>query len=275
MPRRIDRYLVGELAPRHHGHLLDHVRSCEACRLHYDRASAALRVFEGRDSWSPAELDRVGARLFASSPGDENGASATRRRWIGLTSTAVMTTALLLWLRPGRDHFAARGVDDDTTLGIQAMCGRPLHSAEEGCRIDEELTFAYWVDEDDIPARDLVIFGVDEHGSTMYYAPTPADPATIATKTGTWEPANLAVQLAVNHRPGGVVIYALLPPAGISVSIQEIDRFAAALVTQPPTRLGDLPWVRRLDTRFTESVCPHEDDCQSVELSILLREALP
>ena len=54
--------------------------------------------------------------------------------------------------------------DDDTAFGIQAMCGQPLRAADDGCNLDEALTFAYWVDSKLATDRHVVLFGVDGAG---------------------------------------------------------------------------------------------------------------
>lgn len=276
--RFVDRYLVDELPTRHHEAMFEHLRACESCRTHYDRSVHALRLFEGQPDFGPAELDRVMARLLGPAPSRPAPARAWLRQWqtwAGTLTTAAAVATLVLWIRPdGADPdtgFVAKGSDDDTAFGVQTMCGEPLRAADDGCRLDETMTFAYWVDRDLATDRHVVLFGVDAAGDVLYYAPTPVDPPLIASR-GAWEPAEFAVRLAVNHQAGPVRIYGLLPPPNVVPSIEDIDRWAAALADQSSARPGDEPWFLRVASEHIHHTCPDDDACQSVELSILLQD---
>ncbi|TPV94392.1 MAG: hypothetical protein B7733_15410 [Myxococcales bacterium FL481] len=275
--RFVDRYLVDELPLRHHAALFEHLRACEECRAYYDRSVEALRVLEGQTDYTTGELDRVMTRLLGPAPAEP----APARRWLSwmgsLGAAAAVTSALLLWLRPPADDrsFVARGRDDDTAFGVQAMCGEPLRTADDGCRLDETLTFAYWVDPDLAAQRHVVLFGVDEAGDPLYYAPTPVDAPLLASH-GAWEPAQFAVRLAVNHDPGALRIYGLLAPPHVRPTVEQVDEWAAELATATPATPGDTPWFRRISSTAMQATCPGEHACQSVELSIQLKnEASP
>ena len=76
----------------------------------------------------------------------------------------------------------------------------------------------------------------------------------------------------MNHEPGAVRIYGLVPPPNVVPTIDNIDQWAAALADADSARTGDLPWFRRLTPELMATTCPDVDDCQSVELSIMLQK---
>jgi hypothetical protein len=292
--RWIDLALVGELEAAHRGALHDHLRACEACRDHYDRGAAALRVFEHADDLSAHELDLVEQWLFDANPtatwtgaGVATAAQGTwwRRPWLGIGAALAGATALVLWLVPPDDRghetdtLTPRGEHDTAHgLGLSVLCGEPLRPADEGgCRLDESMTFAYRLPST-APRGRLVLFGVDGHGDTLYYAPTPLDSALPEAAAGEWTPVPLTIDLAVNHETGPLTVFAVVTTN--VAALDDVDAWAAALRDQPPARVGDDPWTLRLSSRLLDGICDPQltasqapAACRAAEFSLQLHEA--
>lgn len=277
--RWIDLALVGELAARDRGSLHDHLRSCDECRAHYDRGALALRVLEDGEDLSAHELDMVEGWLFEDATQTAPSASPAwwRRPWIGLgAALAGAAAAVFLLLPPGddgggiADEMTARGDAADAGLGLQVLCGDPLREADEGgCRLDEAMTFAYRLPPT-APHGRLVLFGVDGHGDTLYYAPTPVDATLLDTISGEWTPVPLTIDLEVNHEAGPLTVFALVTTNAADVG--DVDAWAAALRDQAPARVGDDPWPQRMSSQLLEGTC-ESGTCRAAEVSLQLHEA--
>jgi hypothetical protein len=151
-----------------------------------------------------------------------------------------------------------------------------MRPAELGaCNVDGLLGFAYRVAPRDERAEErwLSLFGVDERGTVLYYAPTPVDPSAVSTTTGKWTAAPMSVDAGVNHAPGTVRVFALLSPE--VPSVERIDGWATMLHDLPAASEGDEPWHRRLGPTAVASVCRRLDLCDSAELSFELHEERP
>lgn len=283
--RWIDLALVGELEGKHRGPLHDHLRSCEQCRAHYDRGTVALRLLEGADEVSDHELDLVEDWVFEAAPVADAGGDVAwwRRPWLGVGAAVAAALAIaFLVIPPGQesagpaDEMTARGDQDGSALGLQVLCGEPLRPAEEqGCRLDESMTFAYRLPPTAGRGR-LVLFGVDGHGDTLYYAPTPVDTDLIDAAGGEWTPVPLTIDLDVNHEAGPLTVFALVTTNAADVG--DVDAWAAALRDRPPAAVGDDAWPRRMNSQRLQGICDPSLSgvpraCRAAEVSLQLHEA--
>jgi hypothetical protein len=284
--RWIDLELVGKLPNRLRLRLHEHLRSDEESRAYYDRGIEAFRILEGGRDPSRFELSMVGAWLTDDLA--ETGAAAgpgRLRRWVtpGLGILAVAAALLLTWgllPQPRHDDLEARGGAQERGLAIEVMCASrllegatPMRPAELGaCDVSGLLGFAYRVSprEELGEGRWLSLFGVDERGTVLYYAPTPADKDAITARSGQWTAAPMSVDAGVNHAPGTVRVFGLLSPE--IPSVEQIDGWGAMLRDIPAASEGEEPWHRRLGPTPMASVCRGLDLCDSAELSFELHE---
>lgn len=275
--RWVDEELVGELGAKLRPQLHDHLRSCPECRNYYDRGALALRIFENADGPSQAELDMVEQWIFEAEPSRPRSARAWwARPWFGMMGLVAAAAVALFILLPGEgdplgDGFTARGDGDHGGLGLQVLCGDPLRPAEDaGCRLDERMTFAYRVAAT-TSAANLVLFGIDEHGDTLYYAPTPVNAGPIQVESGQWRPAPVTVDLGVNHEAGELIVYALVTTN--APTARDVDRLAAELVGRKPTRVGERAWAQTMSDEYLTAFCESKTECLAAEFSLVLHEA--
>lgn len=277
-------------------------------REYHDRLHAPWRELSP-DGVSPFEIDEVGAWLAQSlhpaGAGSVVGAPAKAK--VGtITALAIGAVALvagLWWVRadvgePDPVQFGALVADasgwtargdagDGGALALEVLCGPQIHFARPaGCGLDEELTFAFRLAPSFQPGTAgpggrLVLFGLDEAGDTLYYAPTPApDPAPsvpLATALGAgWQGAGFGVRLAVNHVPGRVRVYGLWTRA--QVGVEDIDTWAERLrrdhhVDHPAAASR---WAEAAGLIGTD-VCPSADACADawIDLRLTASSAAP
>lgn len=282
--RRIEEAATGTLGAQGRRGLFDALRDDPKARADYDLAFEALRELEHRPV-AEAELDVVEAWLMDDLRAQSEAKSAWwRRPWMAaVLGLAVAAVALLVLRVPTTtledDGFAARGGADERRLAIDALCpqesGVPrrdglVPAAEYGCGLTGSLSFAYRLDSV-VGAGVLTLFGVDEAGDVLYYAPTPADDRGIDARPGTWTPLPMVVDLDVNHDPGAVVVYGLV--SAKTPTMDQVDDMAAGLVELGPSDVSDAPWHQRLAGRDTLStLCPTDAACESAELHFSIRE---
>jgi hypothetical protein len=281
--------LVGKLPRRLRLRLHEHLRSNAESRAYYDRGIEAFRSLEGGRDLSHFELSMVETWLADGlAEAEALPASGRLRRWIapGLGILGVATALLLTWgllPPPQGDGLEPRGDAQGRGLAIEVMCASrlaggvtPMRPAELGsCDVSGLLGFAYRASphEDVADGRWLSLFGVDERGKVLYYAPTPADDAAIAARADHWTAAPISVDAKVNHRSGTVRVFGLLSPEIPDVA--KIDAWGAILRDLPAASEGDEPWHERLEPAAMTTVCRRLDLCDSAELSFELREEKP
>ena len=278
--RSMKALLAGELSARGRAALIGRIRTDDQARANYDRIIEGFRELEQRpiarteldlvENWVIDQVVPVSAPSRVGSPW---------RVWLSMAlavATAVVMVLGPLHPEPDEERWGIRGVGGSALLGVQALCGtdhRALQSMEEGgCPISGTVSFAYRVDAS-APPGVLTLFGVDERGEVLYYAPTPADPNALLVRPGPWRPAWPSVALQVNHGPGQVRLYALLAPR--SPTIEEVDAMAEVLRSAPPANPGDPPWHARSWQRGLGSLCSDPDRCASAELTFTLHEDSP
>ena len=280
-PRRqltaITRYVLGELPQRRRRRLFEQMSADADARAHFDVAVQGLRILEGHDAeWSPFELDLVHDRLLGDLAPRTNPWVAWVRRWRRAFwsggALAASLAALLFWVRTDDSpaQFTVRGDDSAGPLALRALCGEPLRPAERGCEVTDTMSFAYRVAEDADPDRSLVLFGVDDRGRVLYYAPTPDDPSVLRPASGAWAPAQITVALEINHRPGMLRVFGVLLDRDRMVNHDDIERWASALTGEPSATSSGPTWTTYLhDDSNPPCSAPH--DCPAVELAIELR----
>lgn len=277
--------MTGRLATRERAALFEEVESNPELRADYDLAFEALRELE-RAPVTQAELDVVERWLLDDLKGQGDASVAWwRRPWMAGVLALAAAAALVVAISPSSmtevedDGFAARGAGDARGLAIDVLCPQRsgvalrqglVPAAEYGCALDGTLSFAYRVD----PSSEggaLSMFGVDEAGDVLYYAPTPDSAEGVDASPGTWTPLPMVVQLDVNHEAGALVVYGLVSPH--SPTVAQIDAMAAALAGRGPGRIGDAPWHERLaELPALGTLCP-PDACESAELDFTIHEA--
>ncbi|MEM6294300.1 MAG: hypothetical protein AAGA54_23700 [Myxococcota bacterium] len=284
--RSVEEAVSGRLSEKARAKLFEKLRTDEKARADYDLTFDAIRELE-QAPVSDAELDLVESWLMADVAASPVEAAASwwsklwSPTWIGVGIAAAAAVALVVALPstlPEDDEFGVRGSGDDRALAIDALCPKRaggdglVPAAEYGCALSGTLSFAYRVDPTAF-AGSLSLFGVDTRGDVQYYAPTPADAASVAATPGTWQPLPMVVTLDVNHEAGDVVLYGLL--SAQQPTVDQIDALAAALSSVPKGQIGDPAWHRRLDGNPTlAKLCPTADDCESAELTFDIREDL-
>ena len=265
--RWIQRDLDARLSARRQGRLREHLRSCARCRAEYDRLHAAFRVL-ARAPISAIELDQVGHWLDA----EVVPAHLSTPRWIAALALAAASVAAIWLVRPVEtpEEFAPRGAAP-ASLAIEALCGRPPRPAGvDGCELDETVTFAWRAGDDAFEMAPLALFGVGVDGGVLYYAPTPIEPEPAISGDGTWTPAPFSAELAVNHAPGPVRVYAVACDAPPDVA--DVDRWAEALRDARPAESGDPPWIERLSAADRGAVCPTFDPFGTAETTCAAAE---
>lgn len=293
MRRLLERELIAGIGPRRRRALIERLRGNAEQRRGWDRAIAAVRVLERREV-SNFEIDQVERWLFEDLT--EQGVVASKRprwraAWLGaFTVTLASAAAVLLWIdgESGREvggrvevvdpsgELVARGQDRFARpLALELMCGQPVRAAAtHGCSLDETLGFSIRLGGEGLSPEatssldraplHVSAFGVAEDGSLLYYLPTPDEPANTRVSLGApWQPLPFSVRLAVNHAPGRVRVFALASDRPAEVA--DIERFAAALVSQPIADLDDPPWHLRLPADALASLCPSALRCASAE----------
>ncbi len=285
--RWIEAAVQGRLSSSRRGALWGRLRSDAQARSDYDRVFDVMRALEQRPL-AEAEYGLVEDWLLADVEPETATVASSWWSWRWLGVACAVTAGLVLAVGPLQprvqdDGWQARGSQGAHGLAIDALCptrtGEGLErnglvpAAEAGCSGQSTLSFAYRIDPSSPAVGVLSLFGVDERGDVLYYAPTPADTAAIDTVVGTWQPLPLVVNLNVNHEPGRIVLYGLVsaePPTR-----EQIDAVARALDETPPVRMGDPPWHRRLLGRdVMDELCGTPSTCESAELKFEIYEDL-
>lgn len=283
--KRIEDAVSGRLSEPERASLFEELRENDTARADYDLTFEAMRELE-QAPVAQAELDLVEAWLVGDLEAEAVAEVAWwRRPWMAAVFAVAAAAALVIVVAPSApvvddDGFQARGAGDFRGLAIDALCPQGAGgsapqglkpAAQYGCALSHTLSFAYRVD----PAAaggTLSLFGVDEAGDVLYYAPTPADVAGIDAQPGTWTPLPMVVELGVNHEAGAVVVYGLV--SSQTPTVAQVDAMAASLADAPPAAIGDAAWHRRLaDAPSVLAVCPDPTSCQSAELSFTIYEA--
>ncbi|MGH1340730.1 MAG: hypothetical protein ACRBN8_04220 [Nannocystales bacterium] len=283
--RRIEDAVSGQLTEPDRAALFEELRDNEAARADYDLTFEAMRELE-QSPVAQAEVDLVEAWLVSDLEAQgEARAAWWRRPWMGALLAVAAAAVLVVVVSPSGgppedDGFQARGAGDPRGLAIDALCPQGADSAgrhglkpaaEHGCSLSQTLSFAYRVDPA-ASAGSLSLFGIDEAGDVLYYAPTPADAAALDAQPGTWTPLPMVVQLGVNHEAGAVVLYGLVSSQAPTVA--QVDAMAASLADAGPAAIGDAAWHRRLSGEpALSALCPEPSSCESAELSFTIYEA--
>lgn len=278
MRRLLDATVLGTLAPGRRDTVVTGLRGSPKAREHYDRTIHAFRALEGA-AVSEVEYDLVEQWLTQDgsfSPELATAPPGFLERWLGTLGVALAVAAALLLvfgpLRPALENpMGVRGAAGRTALALEALCPSGIDGAllrpasDNGCAESGTLSFAYRLDTRAAGGH-LSLFGLDEDGDVMYYAPTPVDEAAIATIAGAWQPLPHVVELGVNHVPGRLRVYGIVSPQPLS--IEAIDDAAVNLRHMLPATVGDAPWHERLPSRSAIAAeCTTAGGCQSAELS--------
>lgn len=283
--RRIEGAVSGRLSAAERAALFQEIRENEAARADYDLSFEVMREIE-RAPVAQAELDLVEAWLVGDLKAQAVPEPAWwRRPWMAAVLAVAAAAVLVVVVAPSPqtadgEHFQARGAGDFRGLAIDALCPQGTGAADArglkpaaqyGCEITRTLSFAYRVD----PLASgevLSLFGVDEVGEVLYYAPTPAAEVAIDVQAGRWTPLPMLVELGVNHDPGSIVVYGLVSSQAPTVA--QVDAMAASLARLGPAAMGDAAWHRRLSQDPTlAALCPEPTSCESAELSFTIYEA--
>jgi hypothetical protein len=297
LDRLIERELIGGIAAPRRRTLIERLRGNPDQRRGWDRAIAAFRVLEQREV-SRFELDQVERWLFDDL--DESGIVEARgsklgRRWpalvAALTTLAAAATLLLIVdpesahedpaIAPGTDELQPRGEHGWTRpLAIDLVCGEPARpAAARGCSLDELLGFSLRLGDESLDPEaaavfaraplHATVFGIAADGELLYYLPTPLEPSHTTLRLGAPSQAlPISVRLEVNHEPGRVRVFALASDAPADVA--DVERWAAALRTQPGGGIDDPPWHLRLGPSVLGPPCRHPDRCASAETELTL-----
>jgi hypothetical protein len=303
LAERIERELIEGLRAPRRRELIERLRGNPDQRRGWDRAIAAFRALERREV-SRVEVDQVERWLFEDL--DAAGVIADRapaqgRRWTTLAAalaTLATSAALLLWIdrdptsdepiaelaQVEVDELRARGARTWTRpLALDLACGEPVRAApQRGCRLDELLGFSLRLGDEALAPEQaaalaqaplhLSVFGIAASGELLYYTPTPIEPAQATLRLGgSWQPLPLSVRLAVNHAPGRVRVFALASDR--PAELADVERWAAALRSQPSADLDDPPWHLRLAPSVLGPVCARADRCASAETELTLLTA--
>lgn len=306
--RVIERELVDGLGAGRRRALVERLRGNSGERRGWDRAIAALRVLEDRpvsrfeidqvERWLFDDLADDGV-LEAEASSRRRGLAGPRWTWLGATLATLATAATLLWWVGVDERGPAIETENGETgeaetgefvgrgnhgiarpLGLEPVCGTPPQPASDhGCELDELLGFSIRLGDDELEPQaaaslaaaplHLSVFGITDNGEVRYYLPTPDISLLPALALDDrWAALPLSVQLAVNHTPGRVRVFALA--SELEPTISDIDRLASALGSQRRADVDDLPWHLRLEARELAPLCSDVDRCASAESEFLL-----
>ncbi len=284
---------------------------------HFDRSCVALRVLEARgdDEWSSAEAALCEAAVFeqlglAVSAPDATRTESGARSWtrgLLVAGAATLAMAALMLLTPLRQQIAgwgtlaspgsasgetpwleglpadgalywgSRGRWRDAGIAIDALCGDPLRPASEGCTLREDLGLAYRIVDPQLQGASMVWFGVDAQGQVRYYQPTPIDVAPVVGRGREWTAMPFSVALWVQHEVGEVTIYALAYGGSESITVDDIDRWAAALERRRSSSAGhhfELPWHLEIGDELGLR-CGDDVACASARSTMRIVPSLP
>jgi hypothetical protein len=266
------RLIAGDLGPREHVRLAQHVRSCAACRKYFERHIQVIRLLEGR-VMARCETEHVAALL--SMP-EKSASRSWAFPWLVLTTLGA-ATALLVIVRPQDDSFAVRGTSETWDLALNAYCGEPPHEVTQSpCLSSDFLTFSYRLRQSEAgheSKMEISIFGVDASGDPLYYLPTPDFGETLRIERDAWQALPFSTHLAVNHEAGRVRVFALA--AARMLTIAEIDALAKPLSEAREPQIGDVPWHLDAAKSLPDGLCPDVESCHSAQLTFEIADHLP
>ncbi len=286
---RMERVVLGQAGRRARRWLDRRLATDPVLRRDYERACVGMRALEARvDDWSGAEASLVEARLFDElglGEAEYNPEPARGLTWALGGAVALAAAVALLVIAPRPEPLApevelldgyvgARGnAHDGAVLALEALCGPPMRPADQGCAPDARLTFAYRLTQPALAGGQLVLFGVDEAGRTLYYQPTPVDLAPLAVDADRWRATGFSVRLGVNHRPGRVRIYALAAGPEASIDPARVEAWARALAADANLPTGTdrrTPWHERIGDALGLDCEP--ETCASAETVATIEE---
>lgn len=231
--RLVDRYLDPRrsFSAAQDRELRAHLRGCDACRRHYDRAVTAHRMMAGlpADQPSPLELRRQSGVLISPLP--QPDVSPAWRLLRPLAALAAAIVVVVVGVRvldepslPGGgeradEYIGARGAapgrptEPLVGIGVSGVteAGREYEVVAEGTAWLSDYLRFYYTNEDR-ELRWLFVFGLQEGPSPLWYFPLPEERRSVAIQAG-GEARSVALPyetgLASRHRPGPLRVVAL------------------------------------------------------------------
>jgi hypothetical protein len=131
--QRIDQFYEESIAPSDWDLLVQHLRRCDACGLHFQNArdlACAVSVGPvGPDELTPLESKRLGGLIEARSHVQSRATPPWRSRVAVLGGLAGLAAAAgaaaVLHGRSASDGFTDRGTVDDSSIGFDLLCLAP------------------------------------------------------------------------------------------------------------------------------------------------------
>jgi hypothetical protein len=230
----ITRAVLGELPPGEEAALRAHLAGCAACRRAYDRMALVQGALSATGQGAADRArDRLRAAL-AASPRPAAAARADRRRWIAVALLPAAAAGALVLLARGRDRdeeiawrggageeaagpslvlYASRKPAGGGTPGPVRVLGRLPGSGEARVSLADYLQLGYaGLGE---PAH-LTVIGVHEAGYVYQFFPRAGAAAEALPRTQQARSLRPSVDLAVAHRPGRMVLFAIFSPAPLA-----------------------------------------------------------
>jgi hypothetical protein len=243
----------GLLQPLEAARLRHHLVDCHECRAAYNRAVAIRRLAAGSraDVPLPGEsqmlLNEVLGRRRATPQRVE---TSIWRHWqwaAGLVAVALVVLVAAPWesvdtgARTPLDELQERGAARSLPGAGLGLSGVDVHGAEyevvesDGiCRADG---LRFYVNRREERYRSYFIFGVDEAGSTHWYAPLPKERESypLPVTLGVPEEVPFEIVLQERHPAGRLVVVALFSdgPLAWEAVAAALPKYSAALLDSP------------------------------------------
>ena len=246
--RLVDRYLDPRRGwtPALDRQMREHLRGCDRCRGHYDRAVTLHRLMVGLPPSQPSghELRRGMVAAISPLPLPENQRQGLWRPIAAFAVLALVASTALLsreTTKPANpdDYIGARGAAPGKTadalvgVGVSGVTesGREYEVVAEGTAwLSDYLRFFYTSEDRDL--RYLFVFGLQDAPTPLWYFPLPEELRSVSIQAGTdARSVQLPYEtgLAARHRAGPLRVVALF-------SERPLDLTAVALA------LESRPW---------------------------------
>ncbi|GMV43795.1 MAG: hypothetical protein AMXMBFR64_55110 [Myxococcales bacterium] len=238
--RLVDRYLDPRRGwtAAHDRTMRDHLRDCDGCRSHYDRAVTLHRLMLGLPASQPSghELRRGMVATLSPLPLPEVQRQGLWRPLAAFAAVAVVAAATLLVRETSptgsRDEYiGARGkapgqAEPLVGIGVSGVteAGREYEVVADGTAWRSDYLRFFYTNEDRA-LRHLFVFGLQEAPAPLWYFPLPEELRSVPIQGGTDARSvqlPFETALAARHRPGPLRVVALFSERPLTLPEVEV-----------------------------------------------------